>query len=87
MAWRVEHHLDDRLDVSVRRLESADVHAEAARDGRGHRFSVQALALDLARLDQVGGCLNNGLPLEAESQSFQVAYQSPACGEPRPKGR
>ena len=29
-----EHHFDDRLDVWVRRLERADVHAEAAREWR-----------------------------------------------------
>ncbi|WP_228763668.1 hypothetical protein [Brevundimonas sp. SPF441] len=36
----VEHHLDDALDVPIRRDQADDIHAEAAGDGGADLVSV-----------------------------------------------
>jgi hypothetical protein len=50
---RVEHHLDDALDVAIGPPESADVHAEATRDRRLHFRRIERLPLDVAALHHV----------------------------------
>ncbi len=59
---RVQHHLHDAFDVTVRRLQPADVDSEPASDRRAHLLGVQLLAFDLAALQDVfGERAENGL--------------------------
>src|SRR5260221_13161335 len=50
----IEHHLDDPLDMAIRRLECSDIDSEAAADPRTDLFRVELVSLDLAALEHVG---------------------------------
>ena len=64
---RVEHHLDDALDVPVRGLQRAHVHAEPPGNRRPDLLGFQSLSLDLAALQNVSGQgLENGFLLELD---------------------
>ena len=77
VARGVEHHFDDALDVAVRGLEGADVHAETAGDRGADLFGVELLAFDLAALEDVGGQgLQDGFLLKVEAECFHVADQA-----------
>jgi hypothetical protein len=72
----VQHHFNDALDVPVRLLESANVHAEAARNRGSHLFRVKLFPLDLAALEHIGGQgFQDGFLAEIESEGFHVANQ------------
>src|SRR5579871_170722 len=75
---RVEHHLDDALDVTVGRSEPADIHAEAARERGAHLTLVEDFALDLARLqDFLGERLKGRLSLQPEAKRLHPSDQAP----------
>ncbi len=83
----VERHLDDALDVPVRRQEGADVHPQAAREGGSDLLPVEGLSLDLARLEDVlGERVERGLLAEPEAEAFHPPDEPPLpmphCGEP-----
>jgi len=62
--------------MPVRLLESADVHAESARNRGSHLFSVKLFPLDLAALQHIGGQgLQNGFLAQLESEGFHMANQ------------
>ena len=48
---RVEHHLDDALDIAVSGRQRADIHPQPAGDRRAHLVAVELLAFDLAGLE------------------------------------
>ncbi|WP_247321009.1 hypothetical protein [Bradyrhizobium sp. 141] len=50
---RVEHHLDDALDVAIRRNQPADIHAEPPGDRRTHLIATKDSTFDLAGLQHV----------------------------------
>jgi hypothetical protein len=50
---RIQHHLDDALDMAIHRCQRTDVHPEAGRDGRAHSVHVELLAFDFAGLDRL----------------------------------
>ena len=86
---RVQHHLDDAFDVTVRRLQPADFDSEPTRDRRAYLVCVQPLAFDLAALQHVfGERAENGLLSDPEAERLHLADQSPlqvpAC---RQRGR
>ena len=75
---RVQHHLHDAFDVTVRRLQPADVDPEPARDRRAHLVGVQLLAFDLAALQHVfGERAENGLLPDPEAERLHLADQAP----------
>jgi hypothetical protein len=49
----VQHHIHDPFDMAIHRGQRADLHAQAAGDGRTHRLCVEPLALDLAGPDHI----------------------------------
>src|SRR6185437_999410 len=68
---------DDTLDIAVRGFQRANVHAEAARDGRADLLRIQLLAFDLAALENVGGQrLEHGFLLEMEPERLHVPDQA-----------
>ena len=74
----VEHHLDDALNVAVRRRQRADIHAETPGDGGAHLIPVEDFALDLAGLEHVlGQGLEHGLRAKAKSERFHAPDQPP----------
>ena len=76
VAGGVEDHLDDSLDVPVRRLQRADVHAEPAGDRRSHLVGFELFPLDLTALEDVGGQRpQDGFLPEFEAQRFHAADQ------------
>ena len=76
MARGVEHHFDDALDIAVRRLEAADVHAQPPGDRRADLFGVELLAFDLAALENIGGqSLQNGFLPKVEAERLHVSDQ------------
>ena len=85
---RVEHHLDDALDMAVGRLQPADVDAKLARDRRADLIGIQPVALDLAALDHVvGESAEDGFLPQPETERFHLAdepaLQVPSGGEGR----
>lgn len=50
---RVEHHFNHAFDVTIDCGQCADVHAQAAGDGRTHGCDTELFALDLTGLDHV----------------------------------
>ena len=78
VACGVEHHFNDALNAAVRLLESADVHAEVARNRGSDLFGVELFPFDLATLEHIGGQgLQDGFLAEIESEGFHVANQPP----------
>lgn len=76
MACRIEHHLDNTLDMTVCGLQSAEVHPEAPGDRRADLLGVELLAFDLAALENIGGQgLKDSFLLEPESQGFHMTDQ------------
>jgi hypothetical protein len=74
----VEHHFDDALDVPIGRGQGADIHAESPRNRRTHMLSVEALALDLTRLEHLlREALERGLAPEREAQALHPAQKPP----------
>jgi hypothetical protein len=55
VARRIQHHLNDAFDVTVRSYNTPGIQTEAARDGRPHLLNIQRLTFDLAALDDVVG--------------------------------
>ena len=75
---RVQHHLDDAFDVTVRRLQPADIDSEPTRDRRADLVGVQLLAFDLAALQHVfGERAENGLLSDPEAERLHLADQAP----------
>ena len=54
-ACRVEHHFDHAFDMTIRRREPADVHAEATGERRARLIGIELLAFNLTRLEDVLG--------------------------------
>jgi hypothetical protein len=76
MACRIEHHLDDALDMPVCGLQCADVYPEAPGNRRADLLGVKLLAFDLAAFENIGGQgLKDSFLLEVESQSFHATDQ------------
>ena len=50
---RIEHHLDHAFDMTIRRCQSANIHAQAAGDAGADGSDVQLLAFDLAGFDDI----------------------------------
>ncbi len=70
----VQHHFDDALDVTVRRLQSAYIHPKATGNGRPDLFRIQLFALDLAALENVGRQgLEDGFLPQVEPESLHMA--------------
>ena len=75
---RVQHHLDDAFDVTVRRLQTADIDPQPTRDRRPDLVRVQPLAFDLAALQHVfGERAENGLLFDPEAERLHLADQAP----------
>src|SRR5579883_800589 len=72
----VGHLFNDALDVPVGSGQTADVHAEAARDGGADLFAVEDFALDFARLeDFLGKVLESRLAAQGKAQGLHAADQ------------
>ena len=82
VARGVEHHFDDALDVAVRGLEGADVHAEPPRNRGADLFGVELFAFDFAALQHVGGQgFEDGFLAEVESEALPYGRSAgPADG-------
>ena len=75
---RVQHHLDDAFDVTVRRLQTADIDPQPARDRRPDLVRVQPLAFDLAALQHVfGERTEHALLFDLEAKRLHLADQAP----------
>jgi hypothetical protein len=75
---RVEHHLHNAFDVTVRRLQPADVDSEPTRDRRANLIGVKLLAFDLAALHHVlGERAEKGLLSQPEAERLHLAAQAP----------
>ena len=74
----IERHLDNTVDIAVRRRQSAGVQPEAAREGRAHLVGGKDFALDLAGFhDILGEHAQGGIAAHLETQSFHAAEQLP----------
>ena len=85
---RIEHHLDDALDVPVSRLQTADVDSEPTRDRRTNLVGIQLLAFDLAALEHVlSQREENGFFPDFEAEGLHLSdhpsLQMPGCGQGR----
>src|ERR1700736_5171703 len=77
MARSVEHHFDDAFHVAVRGFQGADIHAQSPSYRGPDLFRVQFLPFDLAALEDIRReCLQDGFPLQVESQSLHMADQA-----------
>ena len=52
---RVQHHLDDPIDMAIRRDQPADFEPQPFCNGRPNLILVERLAFDLAALDDITG--------------------------------
>ena len=76
MTRRVEHHLDNTLDLAVRLSRTGGIQAKTARDRRTDLLGVQLLAFDFARLDDIfGESLQDCLLPEIEAKRLHPADQ------------
>ena len=76
-ARSVEHHLHDAFDVAIRRFQSSNIHAEAARDGGTNLGGIEDFSLDFTALEHVfGEGLKNCLLPGLEAESFHPAQEA-----------
>src|SRR5262245_28898713 len=74
---RVEHHLHDTFDVTIRRFQGAYIHPELSSDRRTNLAGVEFLAFDLAALQHVfGERAEDGLLPDLEAESLHVADEA-----------
>ena len=72
----VERHLDDAVDVAVRRWKAADIQTEALCNRRAHLVGGEYFSLDLARLDDIlGERAQRGFAAHLETQGFHPTEQ------------
>ena len=70
---RIQHHLDDALDVAIDRRQRTNVYAQTAGDAGTYGGNVQLLALDLAGLDDI---------LREHHKTCPIAQHSANVGQP-----
>jgi hypothetical protein len=69
----------DAFDVTVRRLQRADVNSKPARDRRANLIGVELLAFDFAALHRVlGESAENGLLSQPETERLQATRSAGA---------
>lgn len=73
VACRVEHHLDDAFNPTIRRHNRTRVDAQTTGDRGTDLSSVESLALDIATLDDVfSECLEHRLLLKREAEGLHA---------------
>ena len=74
---RVQHHLDDAFDITIRPPDTAGVHAETPRDRGSDLCRVELLALDIAALDHVlDQCSEHRLASKIEPEGLHATEEA-----------
>jgi len=78
LSGRIHHQLDNAVDITVGRHETADIEPELSGDRGSDLFGVQLLAFDLAGLDYVfRESAQVSFAAQAKAQTFHLAEQPP----------
>ena len=75
---RIEHHLDDTLDIAIRWQKPADFDSEPTGDRRAHLVPIKLLAFDIARFkDFLGEAMQHGFRAKLETEALHPSDQTP----------
>ena len=74
---RIEHHLNDTLDIAVGSRQSADIDSQTARNGGAHLIPVENLAFNLTRLQDIfRQGLQNSFGPELKAERFHASDEA-----------